>query len=262
MRAKKQFGQNFLIDNIVLGNISNTISACEDDLIIEIGPGRGALTKYLVEKGSKVLAYEIDRDLIPILNSHNYSNLKVLNKDFLESNLLEDISKYKYKDLYIVGNLPYYITTPILQHILSSLVSIKKLVVMVQLEVANRFAALPRTKDYGYFSIYLQHYYDITLITKVLPSSFSPAPKVNSAVISLVPKENILLVDNDFFDFVKLCFKEKRKTLRNNLKSYGNGNIENVLVELNLKPSIRAEEIPEIQLIKIYEKINSKENKL
>ena len=255
MKAKKQFGQNFLIDKIVLDKISNTIFASNKDLIIEVGPGRGALTKKLLEKDCNLLAYEIDKDLIPLLNSMNNKNLVVKNIDFLSTDINADIKNYDYENLYIVGNLPYYITTPIIEHIILSKVKSKKITIMVQLEVAKRFAAKPKTKDYGYFTIYLQHFYHIEFITEVKPESFNPAPKVTSAVISLTPKENVLNVDSNFFDFIKECFKEKRKTIRNNLKNYDILFIDSVLKKLDISNSVRAEELTEKDLYNIYQEI-------
>lgn len=254
MKAKKQFGQNFLIDNTVLEKISNAVFACEQDLIIEIGPGRGALTKKLLEKNVQILAYEIDKDLIPILNKVNNKNLKVINTDFLETNINEDLNNYDYKNLYIVGNLPYYITTPIIEHIIKSNINHESLTIMVQLEVANRFLANPKSKEYGYFTVFLQHFYNAEKVVNVDASSFDPAPKVKSAVIKLTPKKNNKALGNEYFEFLKECFKEKRKTLRNNIKQYNVETLENILTKYHLTPLARAEECSEEVFIEIYEK--------
>ncbi|MFI3260796.1 MAG: 16S rRNA (adenine(1518)-N(6)/adenine(1519)-N(6))-dimethyltransferase RsmA [bacterium] len=256
MKAKKKFGQNFLIDNIVLDKISNAVLASEKDLIIEIGPGRGALTHRLVEKKCNVLAYEIDNDLIPVLNTFKKENLKIKNIDFLESDINNDISTYNYDKLFIVGNLPYYITTPIIDHILKSDIKHESLTIMVQLEVANRFLSKPKSKDYGYFTVFLQHFYDVELVTKVKNTSFEPAPKVESAVINLTCKKDVINIEKEYFDFLKICFKEKRKTLKNNLRDYDFNIIEEILIKHDLTAQARAEECSGEVFIDIYKKLS------
>ena len=254
IKAKKEFGQNFLVDTNVLNVISNNINANSDDLIIEIGPGRGALTEYLVSK-TKVLAFEIDKDLIPILTSKFNDNLEVINKDFLECNILEYINNYEYNNLYIVGNLPYYITTPILEHIIKSNLKETSVTIMVQLEVANRFCAKPKSKDFGFFTVYLQSYYDAVKIIEVDNTSFDPAPKVKSAVIKLTPKGDKNIPSEKFIAFLKECFKEKRKTLNNNLKNFTTLDVKEVLVELKLNPMSRAEELSVQNFYSLYGKL-------
>lgn len=256
MKAKKQFGQNFLVDDKVLDKISNSILSCEKDVIIEIGPGRGALTKRLVEKCSKVVAYEIDKDLIPVLKKFNYENLIIKNIDFLKTDLFNDLKKFDYDNLFIAGNLPYYITTPIIDHIIKSNIKHESLTIMVQLEVANRFSAKPRTKDYGYFTVYLQHFYDVEKVVEVDASSFDPAPKVKSAVIKLTPKKKIKELPLEYFDFLKECFKGKRKTLRNNLRAYDIDFLKELLLKYNLTSQARAEECIEDVFVEIYVKLN------
>lgn len=255
MKAKKKYGQNFLIDQTVLEKISNSVLACENDLIIEIGPGKGALTTKLATKLSNIVAYEIDRDLIPILNKLKLEKLNVKNIDFLKSDITNDIKNINYEKLFIVGNLPYYITTPILEHIIKSNIKHESVTIMVQLEVANRFLAEPKTKNYGYFTVYLQHFYKIKRLVNVKNTSFDPAPKVESAVIQLVPKENIKDLNEDYFNFIKECFKEKRKTLKNNLRNYNLEIINNILIKNNLNLQARAEECSEEIFIQIYENL-------
>lgn len=255
MKAKKKYGQNFLIDQTVLEKISNSVLACENDLIIEIGPGKGALTTKLATKLSNIVAYEIDRDLIPILNKLKLEKLNVKNIDFLKTDITNDIKNINYEKLFIVGNLPYYITTPILEHIIKSNIKHESVTIMVQLEVANRFLAEPKTKNYGYFTVYLQHFYKIKRLVNVKNTSFDPAPKVESAVIQLVPKENIKDLNEDFFNFIKECFKEKRKTLKNNLRNYNLEIIKNILIKNNLNSQARAEECSEEIFIQIYENL-------
>lgn len=255
MKAKKKYGQNFLIDQTVLEKISNSVLACENDLIIEIGPGKGALTTKLATKLSNIVAYEIDRDLIPILNKLKLEKLNVKNIDFLKTDITNDIKNINYEKLFIVGNLPYYITTPILEHIIKSNIKHESVTIMVQLEVANRFLAEPKTKNYGYFTVYLQHFYKIKRLVNVKNTSFDPAPKVESAVIQLVPKENIKDLNEDYFNFIKECFKEKRKTLKNNLRNYNLEIINNILIKNNLNLQARAEECSEEIFIQIYENL-------
>ena len=152
MKAKKSLGQNFLIDNNVINKIIDEVSACEDDLIIEIGPGRGALTSKLKNKGCNVIAYELDRDLSNILSKLEDEKLHVIYGDFLKSNINDDIKNIKYNNLYLVGNLPYYITTPIIEHIIDEKLEFSKFTIMIQKEVAERFMAEAGTKDYGYIT--------------------------------------------------------------------------------------------------------------
>ena len=161
MKAKKSLGQNFLIDTNVISKIVTEVLACNDDLIIEIGPGQGALTKELKKYNANLMCYEVDRDLSNILSKLENNKTKVIWQDFLKSNIKEDIKNIKYNKLFIVGNLPYYITTPIIEHIMDSNINLDKLVIMVQREVAGRFLALPHTKEYGYITVILNYYFDI-----------------------------------------------------------------------------------------------------
>ncbi len=255
MKAKKQFGQNFLVDNKVIEEISNAVLATKKDLIIEIGPGRGALTEYLLKKDCKVIAYEIDIDMIPYLNKINNGNLTVKYGDILKSNIKEDIKDYEYENLYIVGNLPYYITTPILDFITKEKIKFESLTIMVQKEVADRFTAVPKTKDYGYFTLYLKHYYDSKRIIDVKKESFNPVPKVQSAVVSFYQKDTVKLDEDKYFAFLKECFKEKRKTLRNNLRQYDFSVIKEVLNKHTLLESARSEELSEEVFLDLYNKI-------
>ena len=149
MKAKKRLGQNFLVNKLIINKIVDEVLACKKDLIIEIGPGKGALTKLLKEKKAFVLAYEIDLDLKQYLEKLEDNQTTIVWQDFLKSNIKQDLKKFKYEKLYIIGNLPYYITTPIIEHIINSDLIFEKLVIMVQKEVAQRFLALPHNKEYG-----------------------------------------------------------------------------------------------------------------
>ncbi len=255
IKAKKHFGQNFLIDMAVLDKLSNAVLACENDLIIEIGPGRGALTSKLLNKNSQVLAYEIDTDMAPYLNKINNGNLTIKYQDILKSNIKEDIKNYKYNNLYIIGNLPYYITTPILEYITKQNIKFVNLTIMVQKEVADRFLARPKTKEYGYFTLYLKHFYEGTKIIDVKKESFDPMPKVLSSVITL-NQINKDYLSEEYFTFLKKCFSAKRKTLKNNIGNADFGKIKPILNKYNLTESVRSEELSEDIFIDIYKTLN------
>ncbi len=252
MKAKKHFGQNFLIDETVLDVISDAVFASEEDLIIEIGPGRGALTKKLLSKNCNVLAYEIDTDLMPILNKLENDKFKVIYGDILKSNIKENIKNIKYNKLYIVGNLPYYITTPIIEFLTKQDLKFESLVIMIQKEVADRFTASPRSKDYGYFTLFLKHYFTSEKLIEVSKEAFDPAPKVKSAVVRFNPILKMEIDEEQYFGFLKECFKEKRKTLRNNLRNYDFLLIKDILNKYNLPETVRSEELSEEVFIALY----------
>ena len=256
MKAKKSLGQNFLIDKNVISKIVTEVSACSDDLIIEIGPGRGALTKELKVKQAHLICYEIDQDLDGILSKLEDEKTKIIWQDFLKSRIDADIKDIKYNKLYIVGNLPYYITTPIIEHIMDSNIDFEKLIIMVQREVADRFMANIHTKEYGYITVVLNYYFEISKVTDVSRYSFNPVPKVESTVLRLVPrKEKEELDFNKFKEFLKVCFSQKRKTLKNNLKSYDWHKIKNVLDKYHMTESARAEEISKDVFVEIFKNI-------
>ena len=257
MKAKKSLGQNFLIDNNVINKIVDEVSACNNDLIIEIGPGKGALTSKLKNKGCNLIAYELDNDLKPILNRLESEKMHVIYGDFLKSNINEDIKNIKYNDLYIVGNLPYYITTPIIEHIIDENVNFKKFTIMVQKEVADRFMAREGSKDYGYITLMLKYYFEISKVCDVSKHAFNPVPKVESAVISFVPREVKPDVDsNEYFKFLKCAFRQKRKNIRNNLNGFYDLDIVlQVLSKYNLDLSVRAEALSEDILVDIYKEV-------
>lgn len=256
MKAKKKFGQNFLIDNNIIFKISQSIAAKENDLIIEIGPGMGALTKSLQEKNAQILAYEIDTDMIPYLNKISNNKTKVIYKDILEANIEEDIKEFKYNKLFVVGNLPYYITTPIIKHLIKENIPCDEMVFMVQEEVADRYTANPNTKDYSSITLYLKYYFDLEKLFKVSKKCFNPVPKVESAIIRLKRRENVPRVDKErYFKLIEDSFKMKRKTLKNNLNGYDMEKINNILEKNNLSSQVRAEEIEEKVFIEIAESL-------
>ena len=252
MKAKKSLGQNFLQDEKVLANIANLFNSEKKDLILEIGPGMGALTKYLVLKKSSVLAYEIDIRMKEYLDKLN--NLEVIYQDFLTSNLKE-LDKYNANNLYVVANIPYYITTPIIEHILKYVIP-QKMILLVQKEVANRICALPNSKDYGYFTVFLNHYFNCQKKFDVSPDAFVPAPKVTSSVIVLDKKEYINnLNEKKFFAFLKKAFSQKRKTLKNNLREYW-FIIEPILKENGYNINVRAEQLSYEMFVTLFLSIN------
>lgn len=241
---KKKFGQNFLIDKDKTQRIVDLINANEDDLIIEIGPGAGALTKRLVKKNAKLICYEIDEDTKEYLLPLENDKTKIVYKDFLTANVKEDIKDIEYKNLYIVGNLPYYITTPIIEKIIKEEVNVKKMVFMVQKEVGERFASKPNTREYGSITVFLNYYFNIKQEFIVGRKCFNPSPNVDSVVISLDQKAERKQVDMKKFDrLVRDSFQFKRKNLRNNLKNYDLDKVNEILSDHKLDITHRAEEL-------------------
>jgi len=256
MKAKKSLGQNFLIDNNVISKISDSINASSEDLIIEIGPGMGALTKELKKKEANIICYEIDSDMKPYLNKLVDDKTNVVYTDILLCNIKEDIKDIKYNNLFIVGNLPYYITTPIIKFLINLKLSIKEMVFMVQDEVADRFTASPGNKEYGSITLYLRYYFNAQKLFKVSKYCFNPVPKVESAIIKFTERENIPNVNEEkYFKLINDSFKMKRKTLKNNLNNYDFNKIEEVLKRNNLSNTVRAEELKEEIFIEISKEI-------
>ncbi len=245
---KKMYGQNFIIDENIISNIITKSQIDKDTLVIEIGPGAGSLTYKLSEHAKNVICYEIDTTLKGLLedNLKTCENVEIIFKDFLEANVFEAIKKYSYKKLYVVSNLPYYITTPIIIKFIEDSIPVDKIVVMVQKEVGDRFKAAPNTKDYNSLSVYLNYYFDVRKLLDVSKNVFIPKPNVDSIVVEFLKKDSNykVLDEKKFFKLVKDSFTQKRKTLRNNLKMYDLKKIENVLKKYNFDLSIRAEQLP------------------
>lgn len=245
---KKMYGQNFIIDENIISNIIKKSGIDKKTLVIEIGPGAGSLTYKLAEYAKNVLCYEIDTTLKLLLedNLNEYNNVEILFKDFLQANVMEDIKKYDYEKLFVVANLPYYITTPIIIKFIEDLIPVDKIVVMVQKEVGDRFKALPGTKEYNSLSIYLNYYFDVKKILDVSKNVFIPRPNVDSIVIEFSKKQSLLKLNNEklFFKLVRDSFVQKRKTLKNNLKKYNLETIEKILKKYNYDLSVRAEQLP------------------
>lgn len=257
MKAKKSLGQNFLVDKTVINNIVGEMSLTESDLVVEIGPGRGALTRELKISGASVLAYELDTDLKSYLDQLIDDKVVVKYQDILKSNIREDIANYKYDKLYIVGNLPYYITTPIVEYIIEQNLEFERFVIMVQKEVADRFMAKEKSKDYGYFTLLLKYYFDVQKVCDVSKNCFVPAPKVESAVISFTRREDRPDVDIvKYKEFLKQVFRQKRKTLKNNLSDYDWHKIKVVLDKYEKLDNVRAEELSEEIIVEIFKVLN------
>lgn len=259
---KKKFGQNFIIDENIINSIIEKSKIDGDTLVIEIGPGAGSLTYKLVEKAKNVLCYEIDKELKPILESNikKSENLKIIYEDFLLCDVKSDIKDYKFDKLYVVSNLPYYITTPIITKLIEDDINVDKIIVMVQKEVGDRFKAKPGSKDYSSISVFLNYYYDIKKIMDVSKNVFMPKPNVDSIVIEFTKKKFIpkLIDEKFFFKFIKDCFKQKRKNIRNNLKEYNLEEIEFVLKKYNFDLNVRAEQLSLEIFIDIANHLSSK----
>lgn len=244
---KKMYGQNFIVDENIINKIVSSAEINSDTLVIEIGPGAGSLTYKLSHVAKCVVCYEIDTTLKHILeeNLSNTNNVNVIYKDFLKADVKEDLKKYTYKKLYVVANLPYYITTPILMKFIQDEIPVDKIVIMVQKEVGDRFNAKVGSKDYNSLSVYLNYYFDIKKLLDVSRNVFMPKPNVDSIVVELCKKQTKYNLKNKeiFFKLIKDSFTQKRKTIKNNLKDYDLSIIEEVLKKYNFDLSVRAEHL-------------------
>ncbi len=222
---QKKFGQNFLIDAHVLDKIIRAADIGKDDMVLEIGPGIGTMTQYLAEAAGKVIAVEIDRNLIPILQDtlDGYENVRLINEDVLKLDLRKLVQEENEgKPVKVVANLPYYITTPIIMGLFEGSVPVSSITVMVQKEVAERMKSGPGNKDYGALSLAVQYYADTYLVANVPPNCFMPRPKVGSAVIRLTRHERppVETVDEKLmFDIIRAAYNQRRKTLANGLNN-------------------------------------------
>ena len=245
---KKKFGQNFLKDNHIVERIVSEAQILEDTLVVEVGPGKGVLTKELSKKANNVICYEIDEELqYELINlQKEYKNVTVKFCDFLCVDLLDDLKEYDYKHLYFISNVPYYITTPILTKIMESKLPFEKIVMMVQKEVGERFSAKPESKSYSSITVFLNYFYNIKKLFNVSRNEFIPVPNVDSEVICFEKKNEQLNVKDEelFFRLVRDSFKFKRKTIKNNLKNYDLLKIESVLKNNGFSLETRAEQIP------------------
>ena len=257
IKANKGLGQNFLVDDRALQDIANGANIQENDLVIEIGPGLGSLTKLLLDKARKVICVELDKNMLKVLNDRfiAYSNFEIINNDILKVDLNRLIKEEKEKDsniqnVRVVANLPYYITTPIIMKLIENDLDIQSITVMIQKEVADRLIALPGTKDAGAITYTIYYYCETEKIREVENSCFIPAPEVTSEVINLkIRKEPPVQVKDKkvMFHIIKSAFMQRRKTLLNALtnvklfKSKEEG-IE-FLNKLNLREDVRAENL-------------------
>ena len=258
-QAKKRFGQNFLIDEMIIERIVDSINPKKDDCIIEIGPGLGAITKLLLQSTRELHVIELDRDVIPklLFNCRDQGTPVVHEMDVLKF----DFSDFRkttapQKKLRVVGNLPYNISTPVLFLLLNSRDDIQDMHFMLQKEVVDRIAAQPGNKTYGRLSVMIQTYFKATPLFLVPPHAFSPAPKVESAILRLVPDDNYShrIKDHKLYeDFIRQAFTQKRKTLKNNLKNLLNSE---QIIAAGLDPSIRAEELSIDNFLHLYAQLS------
>ena len=250
-RLSKSLGQNFLTDKNIIDEIIESAQIGPEDLVMEIGPGIGVITMEAAEKAKKVIAVEIDKNLIPILKEthKDYDNVEIINKDILKTDVngLIDGCKEKFAGVKILGNLPYYITTPIIMKLLEDGVKADSITIMMQKEVADRIKALPETKAYGALSVAVQYYCTAEAVVNVPKEVFMPQPKVDSTVLRLcIRKEKpVILEDRDmFFRCVKAGFGQRRKTLLNSLMGIDNITkdiVRDALEKAGIDPSRRAE---------------------
>ena len=245
--AKKKFGQNFLKDAAIIHGIIQSINPLPSDLLIEIGPGLGALTKPLLEKTNRLLAIELDRDIVGwIENEYSKKNITVFNEDVLNFNFNQFDQKIR-----IVGNLPYNISTPILFKCIDNILIIKDLHFMLQKEVVDRMIAIPSSPEYGRLSVMLQYYFAMEHLLDVPKESFEPEPKVESSFVRLIPYEQYPFIANNIEQFariVKEAFSQRRKTIRNTLKSFIT---ENDFEKIGINPQLRAENLSVSDFVKI-----------
>ncbi|MEX1275901.1 MAG: 16S rRNA (adenine(1518)-N(6)/adenine(1519)-N(6))-dimethyltransferase RsmA [Bacteroidota bacterium] len=221
IKPKKSLGQNFLHDDNIARNIVQSLALQSGDHLLEIGPGKGALTKFLIRKTPDFLAVELDPRAVALLRETFGDSLELLQTDVLTVSLI-DLAEQRRARFKVVGNIPYYITSEILFWLLDQHEAVLEATLMVQLEVAQRFVAKPRTKEYGILSIFSQHYTEPRLLFKVSRNSFYPVPKVDSAVVRLVFKRDLPDCDHLLFrNIVRATFGKRRKTLRNGLKFMG-----------------------------------------
>ena len=247
MKAKKKFGQNFLVDRYFISRIVNEVNPKEGNNILEIGPGKGAITEPILKKTNHISVVEIDPDMIKILK-HKIStkNISILAEDVLGINdeFFEKFNK-------IIGNLPYYIATEIILKLTKIYSSSSELYFMVQKEVAERITANPSNKSFGRLSVILQYYFDTELLFELPPEAFSPQPKITSAFIRLIRKKRVspkVINKDNFEQIVKIAFSQKRKTIKNNFK---NILFDKDFLNLEISPKIRSEALAIDQFIKL-----------
>lgn len=249
---QKKFGQNFLIDPHVLEKIIASAGVTKDDMVLEIGPGIGTMTQYLAESAGRVVAVEIDNNLIPILQEtlKDYDNVTVIHNDILKVDIAELAEKYNGgRPIKVVANLPYYITTPIIMGLFESHVPIDNITVMVQKEVADRMQEGPGSKNYGALSLAVQYYAEPYIVANVPPNCFIPRPSVGSAVIRLTRHKDAPVQTKDeqmMFRLIRASFNQRRKTLQNGLNNasdlhFTKEQIASAIESMGLPPAVRGE---------------------
>ncbi len=243
MQPKKSLGQNFLIDQNIINKIISFVKATENDIILEIGPGKGDLTKKLVTTKAKIVGIEIDKSMKPYLDK--VSSADIIYEDILNINIANILNKYNYQDAYLVANIPYYITTPIIKKIITSEVKFKEIILMVQKELADRFTSLVSDSEYSALTVFLNYHFKIERLFPVSRNAFYPVPKVDSEVIKLTfNQEKPKLKDYPFFEkIVKESFEHRRKTIKNNLKNYNIKIVEEILLKYNLTLNTRPQDL-------------------
>lgn len=261
---QKKYGQNFLVDTDVLEKIIGSAGITKEDCVLEIGPGIGTMTQYLAESAGEVIAVEIDRKLIPILEDtlSGYDNVSVICNDILKVDIRRLVEeKNQGKPIKVVANLPYYITTPIIMGLFESGAPLKSITVMVQKEVADRMRVGPGTKDYGALSLAVQYYAKPEIVLNVPPECFIPRPGVGSAVIRLMRYEKppVEVKDEKFmFALIRASFNQRRKTLVNGLSNAANLNLSReqvlkALEKMELSPTVRGETLTLEQFARLSE---------
>lgn len=250
-RFSKSLGQNFLIDGNIVRNIVKGADITKEDYVLEIGPGIGTLTEELALNAKKVVAVELDRSLLPVLDETlgKYDNIEIIHGDILKLDIEEIIrEKLDGRSIKVVANLPYYVTTPIIGKLLEDSLDIQAIVVMVQKEVADRMVAGPGTKSYGSLSVFVNFYSNPEILLIAPKTVFMPQPKIDSAVIKLNIRKELTDIDREkFFKVVKAGFSKRRKTILNCLSSYGfeldKDTIRQALEDVNIDPRERAENL-------------------
>jgi len=265
---QKKFGQNFLIDTHVLDKIIGAAGITSDDMVLEVGPGIGTMTQYLCESARKVIAVEIDKNLIPILENDtlkDYDNVRVINEDILKLDINKLVNEENNgKPIKVVANLPYYITTPIVMGLFESHVPIESITIMVQKEVADRMQVGPGTKDYGALSLAVQYYAKPEIVANVPPNCFMPRPNVGSAVIKLTRHEKPPVDVKDealMFKLVRAAFNQRRKTLQNSINNspelhLSKEQVVKALDEMGLSQTIRGEALSLAQFAELSNKLS------
>ncbi len=260
LKANKKLGQNFLINEEIIDEIIQKAEVQKDDVIIEIGPGLGSLTAKLLENAKKVIAIELDTNMVRLLNERFalYDNFELIENDVLKVNMQDIVNKYE--NVKVVANLPYYITTPIVMKLLEDKLNFKSITVMVQKEVGQRFCAKPNSKDYGAVTVSINYYANPQIIIDVLKENFSPIPEVDSCVVKLdirdIPPVSVK-DEKKFFKLIKAAFTQRRKTINNSLTCIGvsKDEIKRILEKLKIDVNLRAENLSIEQFAEISNNI-------